>query len=197
MFARAVVILVLALGATAGARGFEVHAAVAVDPDPKGPLARAPARDGGVNAVSVLGNSLWAVPLSRLSATRDRPLFSASRRPPAPAAVAAAPSPPQPVAAPPPTASRPSLLLIGTLVGESLRIGIFHDEATTKTLRLAVGENHDGWNLRALGTAEARFENGERAATLELRRASQLAMQGSRASSDPDPPMPPARHRKR
>ena len=194
MFSRAAVILILALGANAGARGFEVHAAVGVDPDSKGPSASAPPRDGGVNAVSVPGNSLWAVPLSRLSATRDRPLFSATRRPPTPAAVAVEPLLPQPVAASPPP-SRPPLVLIGTLIGESLRIGIFHDEATAKTVRLAVGENHDGWSLRALGVADARFENGDRAATLELRPPAQLAMQGP--PRDPDAPMPQARHRKR
>src|SRR5262245_5386505 len=30
------------------------------------------------------GNPLWAIPLSALSATRDRPLFTPSRRAPAP-----------------------------------------------------------------------------------------------------------------
>src|SRR5262249_59935905 len=51
------------------------------------------------------GNPLWAVPLSALTVTRDRPLFSASRRPPPPAGVApppvvrAKPPPPPPAAA--------------------------------------------------------------------------------------------------
>jgi len=44
------------------------------------------------------GNPLWAIPLSGLSATRDRPLFTPSRRAPA-AAVAG------PVAAAPPAAA--------------------------------------------------------------------------------------------
>src|SRR5215831_17659551 len=35
------------------------------------------------------GNPLWAVPLADLSATRERPIFSPSRRPPARPAVAA------------------------------------------------------------------------------------------------------------
>ena len=41
------------------------------------------------------GNPLWAIPVSKLSATRDRPLFSSSRRPPTPT-VAAAPTPTPP-----------------------------------------------------------------------------------------------------
>ena len=36
------------------------------------------------------GNPLWSIPLSALSATRERPIFSASRRPPQPAVVAPA-----------------------------------------------------------------------------------------------------------
>ena len=41
-----------------------------------------------------IGNPLWAIPsCSKLSATRDRPLFSASRRPPTPPAAPAAPEP--------------------------------------------------------------------------------------------------------
>src|ERR1700739_4453914 len=45
------------------------------------------------------GNPLWGIPLRVLTATRERPLFSPSRRPPAPPAVAAPAPPPRPVAA--------------------------------------------------------------------------------------------------
>src|SRR5260370_32811474 len=53
------------------------------------------------------GNPLWSVPLSVLSATQQRPIFSASRRPPqravvAPAVQAAAPPPPPPAPPDPP-----------------------------------------------------------------------------------------------
>lgn len=41
------------------------------------------------------GNPLWGIPMDALSATRERPIFSASRRPPAP------PSAPMPVAGSP------------------------------------------------------------------------------------------------
>src|SRR5215471_2746579 len=39
--------------------------------------------------VARAGNPLWAIPLSSLTVTRERPLFSSSRRPPAPPVVAA------------------------------------------------------------------------------------------------------------
>src|SRR5580693_1934572 len=61
-------------------------------------------------------NPLWALPLATLSTTRERPIFSASRRPPPPATaavtVAKAPPPPKPR-----EAERPSLSLVGTVTG--------------------------------------------------------------------------------
>src|SRR5438445_6924776 len=46
------------------------------------------------------GNPLWGVPLKSLSASRERPIFLPSRRPPAPAVRAAYAEPPK--SAPPP-----------------------------------------------------------------------------------------------
>ena len=69
------------------------------------------------------GNPLWSVPLTALTATQERPIFSAMRRPP-PRAVAASPvekspaPPPRPVEAPPP------LSLVGAVVGEGDAIAI-------------------------------------------------------------------------
>ena len=63
--------------------------------DPKGPAGLTPELrpaapvDRRSQERAPSGNPLWAVPLSLLSVTRDRPIFSPSRRPP-PAAVAAA-----------------------------------------------------------------------------------------------------------
>src|SRR4051794_9583272 len=48
---------------------------------PEAPTAPGPA---GANEPS--GNPLWAIPLKSLSFTRERPLFTPSRRPPAPVA---------------------------------------------------------------------------------------------------------------
>src|SRR5882757_2196373 len=61
----------------------------------------------------VSGNPLWSIPLSVLTATQERPIFSASRRPP-PRAVASPPI--QPVIVPvamPVEPERPALALIG------------------------------------------------------------------------------------
>ena len=75
------------------------------------------------------GNPLWAIPLSSLSATRERPLFTPSRRPPA--AAIAGPPRVDPVAATPPTEpERPRLMLVGAIVGDQGGIAIFVDQTT-------------------------------------------------------------------
>jgi general secretion pathway protein N len=115
------------------------------------------------------GNPLWAVPLSTLSATRERPLFSPSRRPPPPPVVAA---PRAPIVAPPPPKAaepdHPLLTVVGTIVGESEGIGIFLDQATNNVIRLKVGQDYTGWILRAVEGRAASFEKDRRTATLVL-----------------------------
>lgn len=112
------------------------------------------------------GNPLWAVPLESLSATRDRPLFTPSRRPPdAPVAMA----PPPPPAAPPPAApARPQLVLMGTVVSTAGSLGIFTDPASGQVLRLRVGEAHGGWTLRSVGARDVVMHAGADNVTLAL-----------------------------
>jgi general secretion pathway protein N len=112
------------------------------------------------------GNPLWRVPLRVLTETRDRPLFSPSRRPP-PAAVIAAPvvAPrPAPLAAP----DHPLLTLIGTVVGGQEAIGIFVDQESKRIVRLKIGQNHDRWILRAVRERDTVFDDQHREATLAL-----------------------------
>jgi general secretion pathway protein N len=88
-------------------------------------------------------NPLWAIPLRRLAATRDRPLFSPTRRPPAlPIA-----SVPQPRAELPVKPEKPPFLLIGTIIGANGAIGVFRDETTKRVVSLRSGERRSGWLL--------------------------------------------------
>src|SRR4051794_37329634 len=69
-------------------------------------------------------NPVASVSLSTLTATRERPLFSPTRRPPVKPEVSS-PAPPPPVvvaAAEPPTA--PPFTLLGTVIGSTDRIAI-------------------------------------------------------------------------
>jgi hypothetical protein len=106
-----------------------------------------PTKQGGLVASEPAqrGNPLWSLPLNSLSATRERPIFSPSRRPPPPPVVAAPYVPP---ASPPPSPRKPAepdhplLTLLGTLAGESQGVGIFLNETDKTTLRLRTGEDH-------------------------------------------------------
>ena len=115
------------------------------------------------------GNPLWAVPLSALTVTRERPLFSASRRPPPPR-VAAPPVVQVRPATPPPRArepQRPQLSLVGTVAGAE-GIAVFIDQSNQSVVRLRTGEGHDGWVLRAVGPREVTLQNDRDTAILAL-----------------------------
>lgn len=115
------------------------------------------------------GNPLWSIPLSALPATQERPIFSASRRPPqravvAPAEEAAAPLPP---AAEP---DRPALALIGAVVGDNDAIAIFLDRTNQKIVRLRQGEAHSGWVLSSVQGREIMLKKAGRSEVLVLQR---------------------------
>lgn len=112
------------------------------------------------------GNPLWATGLDDLSATRERPLFSPSRRPP-PVAVEAPPPPPPP-APPPSEPPRPALALIGTVLNASDGYGIFMDQASNTVLRLRTGEDHQGWILRSVSVRDALLQKDRNTAVLTL-----------------------------
>lgn len=114
------------------------------------------------------GNPLWSVPLSALTGTQERPIFSATRRPP-PRAVAAAPAeqaptPPKPVEAAPP------LMLVGAVVGEGDAIAILVNRTDQKIIRLRQGESLDGWSLAAVQPREVTLKQGDRSEVLALQR---------------------------
>jgi general secretion pathway protein N len=128
-----------------------------------------PGREGARPLPS--GNPLWAIPLSVLTATRERPIFSASRRPAQPAVVAPpvdqASAPPPPKAAAP---ERPTLALIGAVVGEGDAVAVFLDQTNQKIVRLHQGESHAGWELSLVAPREVTFKKAERTEILTLKR---------------------------
>jgi hypothetical protein len=112
-------------------------------------------------------NPLWAIPFSQLTAMRDRPPFSPSRRPPQPVAVA---KPVQAVAPPPkpPEPVTPQLSLVGTIVGAGGGVGLFVNTADKSTIRLKLGDNHRGWVLRTVASHQVQLANGLDNAILKL-----------------------------
>jgi len=139
------------------------------------PLPVRPASSPAVPAVErvLTGNPLWAIPLSRLTAGRERPLFAPMRRPPAVAATAG-PAPavmaPPPPPDPEPEPEKPPLSLLGTVAGSTTAagVGLFLDPTNKTTLRLKAGENHKGWVLRAVRPRQVEIAKGLDNAVLDL-----------------------------
>ena len=111
-------------------------------------------------------NPLWGIPLVQLSGTRDRPIFSPSRRRRRLAADGE-----QVLVRPPPRKKEiepPQLSLVGTIASGDEGFGIFIDQSTKAALRLKVGEDHQGWKLVEIRGREVTMEKDERSAVLAL-----------------------------
>jgi hypothetical protein len=158
--------------------------------------ARSP--DGAVERPPSAGNPLWALPLKQLSITRERPVFSPSRRPPPPAtptyvAPVAVRTPPKPV-----EPERPSITLLGTILGSTESIGVFFNPTTRDIVRLRVGEDHEGWALRSVKTREATLVKDRERVVLELPPPGESAMSmGDFTPPDVRQPPQPARRQQR
>ena len=117
--------------------------------------------------VPAVANPLWAIPLATLTATRERPLFTPSRRPPAPPPPVAE-APRTVVAAVPVEPERPHLSLVGIVAGPSDGFAVFINNSTRDIVRLKTGEGHEGWILRSVQGREAVLEKNQHSAVFEL-----------------------------
>jgi len=118
-------------------------------------------------AAAPVKNAVLAVPLSKLAMTRDRPIFSVSRRPPPPPTapvIAKSVEPPKPVE----KEQQPPLILVGTVAGEDSGIAVFVEQATENVVRLRVNESHKGWTLRSIQGREVTLLRGPKSSVLAL-----------------------------
>jgi general secretion pathway protein N len=162
----------LLVGPNASAAVPQVHevSLAAIETETAVPNANEAAPAQGENSTaepSTTGNPLWAIPISKLSATRDRPLFSMSRRAPTPAAPAA-PAPAPTVVTQPAAQEAPPFTLVGTIVGGDSRIAIFYDEGSKIASGVREGERASGWTLRTVDSRSATLEESGRVVTLAL-----------------------------
>jgi general secretion pathway protein N len=112
-------------------------------------------------------NPLWAMPLSKFAVTRERPIFSPSRRPPTPAVIPAIT--PKAIAVPrPKEPERPRLTLVGTIASDEEGFGIFLDQTSNGVIRLKIGEEFQGWKLRSVQGRETALEKDQQIVTLAL-----------------------------
>jgi hypothetical protein len=105
--------------------------------------------------------------LEDLSATRDRPLFAQSRRPPAspPLAVAAPVAAPQEEAAPDP---RPNLSLRGIIRQESATLVVLEDNAKSESIVVRSGDTYGRWRVTAISDDAVKLADGAEELRLEL-----------------------------
>ena len=142
--------------------------------------------DAATPAPLTVANPLWVVTLESLSATRERPLFTPSRRPPAPQ-VASIPA--NPVSSPPPTAEHQNLRLVGTVGRSEISIAVFTEETTHEPVRLRPGEGHMGWILVSVGRNSATLRKGILTETLHLQTPLTAPPQGMALTANM--PLPP------
>jgi len=140
---------------------------------------------------TVSANPLWAIPLSALTATRNRPLFTPSRRPPAPAVASVPAAAPQPPSPPPAVPQHPNLTLIGTVASEGEGVAVFIDTTTRDAVRLRTGEGHSGWVLQSVERRAATLQRGDQTETLALPRPTAQETSAPVISPLPPPPPPP------
>jgi general secretion pathway protein N len=127
-----------------------------------------------------------------LTVTQERPIFSASRRPP-PRAVAGPPI--QPVIVPvakPAEPERPALALIGAVVGDGDAIAVFLDRTNQKIVRLRSGDAHAGWVLSSVQGREVTLKKAEQTEVLALQRQDGPGAPAIPGIPGAPPPMPAA-----
>jgi hypothetical protein len=149
------------------------------------------ALNASTNPGGPVANPVLAIPLSQLSTTRDRPIFSPSRRPPVPPALPVVAKPVEP--AKPMQPENPPFVLVGTVAGEDSGIAVFVEQSTENSVRLRVNESHQGWTLQSI--------QGREVTLLKDRRSSVLALAPPGGNSEPARPQaalePPMRLPKR
>jgi hypothetical protein len=118
--------------------------------------------DASNKSTETLNNPLWAIPIEKLSITREHPLFSASRRPDPPVV-----APPDPVAKQT-AAESPQFTLVGTIVSSSEQSAVFVLDSSKSTFRVKTGDSIMGWTLRAVDTRSVVVGKGTAYVTLAL-----------------------------
>jgi hypothetical protein len=113
-------------------------AVMAADASPQSPSSPPPQ----AGEEGALPTPLAAQPFDRLSATREHPLFSPTRRPP--------PPPPQVVAAPeppPPPAPPPNVALFGIVMDGEEAHAVVQAGPAEKIRRVGIGDDIGGWKV--------------------------------------------------
>jgi hypothetical protein len=122
---------------------------------------RADSANIAVNRTSAKrGNRLWSIPLASLTATRERPILSPTRRPSSIASKSTSPLMP--------TTTQPQLSLVGAIAGDDEGIAILMDGFTKMIIRLKTGESYAGWTVQSVRPREVTIQKDQKTAILAL-----------------------------
>jgi hypothetical protein len=124
--------------------------------------ADAPPRAGNPTG-STLESPLAGQPLDRLSATRERPLFSPTRRPPPPLDLAVSGPEPPPLPLPPPTVA-----LLGVVMDGGEARAIVRTSAAADVVRVRVGDDIGGWKVAQIEVTRLVLSVDDRVATFAM-----------------------------
>jgi len=116
----------------------------------------------------VSDNPVADVPLDRLSDTRNRPLFSRSRRPPAPSAPAAVAARVERAPQPLPLLPPPGVTLFGIVVGPQGARAYIATGAVDRIIGVRPGDDVSGWTITAITQSNLVLSRAERSATFTL-----------------------------
>jgi hypothetical protein len=117
----------------------------------------------GGEGTDALPSPLAAQPLDRLSATRERPLFSPTRRPPPPPPpVVVAPEPPPP---PPPP---PDVALFGIVMDGDEAHAVVRAGPAAKIMNVRVGDDIGGWKVAQIEGRQLVLSLDDRIATFMM-----------------------------
>jgi general secretion pathway protein N len=143
------------------------------------PQTRTPQAKDQTQAQAATGpaSPLAAYPLDRLSATRERPLFSPSRRPPAP--------PPAPVIAAAPPPPPPNLILFGIVMDAEEAHAVVGVGTADKTRRVRIGDDIGGWKVTQIEERQLVLSLDDRSATFTLFRGQRAGQGDSQPLSAP------------
>jgi hypothetical protein len=111
---------------------------------------------------AVLDNPLAAHSLEEFSATRDRPLFTRGRRPPAALGAVHVAAPPPP---PPPS---PKLALFGILVEGGEASAVVRGAPAEKAVHVRVGDEIDGWKVVQIAERQIVLSQDDRSITFTM-----------------------------
>jgi hypothetical protein len=110
-----------------------------------------------------LENPLASRTLDILSATRDRPLFAPSRRPPQPPAAVYRLAEAAPIAVPP-----PSVVLLGIVTEGSGAHAMVRTDASDKVVRARLGDQIGGWKVTEIEPRRLVLSNDNRSVSFAL-----------------------------